>query len=273
MRAAVLRGGRGAALVGSDVLWLHGVGGYTPRPRLIVATPTARRPVRGRDIDPERIGYIQLDIADQDRAEVDGVPAVTLPYGLLDLAATSGRGRTRRAYDAAKRAGLRDEGFWGRVHELPEHIGSIMFTELRTAGVFDQDSDRERLFARDVVTRCTPAGEWQVWVLPDVRVDVRWQAAWLTGEWDDDAWHTLPADREADRARDRKVRGAGYEVARFRSEHLDDPAATVAALQQLLDVRSEFFATEAGRRVAGTRAGGELPRTSYPPAARALLAP
>lgn len=180
---------------------------------------------------------------------------------------------TRRRIDEGIRLGLDLAALLARCVALPDHPGAQVILALAAEGAFEQESDQERRFDLEVVRRCDPPADWQVWILPDIRVDLRWAPAWLTGEWDSSTYHLTPFARERDRARDRRVRQTGNEVARFQLRHLDDPDATAAALQTLLDIRCEYFATPAGRRVAGTPEGSRLPSALYPRAARALLAP
>ena len=212
-------------------------------------------------------------VTEQDREEVDGIPTLTRVATIFAVAAMGQQGRTRVTVDAALRAGEDLDALVAAAKARPDDEGAVAFQTLWHGQVFRKESEQERHFDRAVIAHVHPAPEWQRWLRPDLRPDVIWRTAWLTGEWDSERWHTDPLAREADRARDRRCRSLGFEVARFRDEHLVDPTATAGALQQLLDIRGEFFTTEAGKRIAGTPEVGGLPRTMYPKAARALIAP
>ena len=281
MRSAVLRGGRGALLVGGASLYAHGLLG-APSGRLDIATPSDRRPVQGTDLARRRfdetgrlssLQYRQVDIPEVDRAEVNGVPTLTLVRAVLEEVAVRPRDRARRLVDAARHGGMPLRQLLLRAEALTDHEGAALVRDLHAAGAFAQESDEERRFQAAVLVMVTPKPQWQVWLLPDARPDMVWSDAWLTGEWDSVAFHSSAVEVEADRRRDDRIRATGHEVARFRDVHLLDPVRTAAALQELIDVRTAHFATPEGRAIAGTAAGGRLPRTMYSTAARALLAP
>ena len=273
VRAVVLRGGRDAVAVDEVARWCHGLGQGPPPRRPTVATPTDRSPVQGVDLRDLAVRYVRRDVPQGDRQEIDSIPTLTRVATVFAVAALGNPGQTRITVDAALRAGEELQALVDAARGRPDDEGAAAFLALWHQRVFRQESEEERRFDRDVIAHVEPAAEWQRWLRPSLRPDVLWRSAWLTGEWDGERWHTDALAREADRARDRRCRAIGFEVARFRDEHLIDPPATVAALQQLLDVRTEFFATEAGKRISGTVEGGTLPRTMYPKAARDLLAP
>lgn len=86
VRAAQLRGGRGAVVVGKAALALNGIGAV-PADGILVATPADRRGVQGRDIDPAQLRFVQCDVATVDRVEIDAIVTLNLIAALIDTAA------------------------------------------------------------------------------------------------------------------------------------------------------------------------------------------
>ncbi len=92
------------------------------------------------------------------------------------------------------------------------------------SGTFAHESEGERLTAA-LFYDTEVELDFNVWVLPGIRVDALWKSARLIIEYDGRAHHTLPTDREWDEARDARLRAAGYAVVRISAADLRDPHA------------------------------------------------
>ena len=235
LMVAVLRCGPGARLTGACVLALWGVEGFDVKDPAVVLMPRKRWIDSGRAFRIHRVP--EPDPADQ--ATVCGIPAVRPHRAILDHARVVRGGRLRVAIDAARRAGLvsvqrlLDAALAaGNSHGARRVVNAVL------SGAFRCESEGERRMAALFFDHRPPL-EFNVWLLPGIRVDAVWRDARLVLEYQGRAYHTLPTDRERDARRIARLRAAGHEVVEVRAEDLRDP---VALRTRILRLRAERLA-------------------------------
>jgi very-short-patch-repair endonuclease len=182
--------------------------------------------------------HSSLTLADQDRAQVDGIPVTSLARAILDYAATAGAQRTRLALEKAERMGF----LIGReLDELLErnarHHGTrtlrVALAGLRGPAPWTQSELEDRFLAL-VRAAGLPEPEMNVLVEGEL-VDALWRDARLIVEVDGYHYHKSRAQFEADRRRDAKLQVAGYRVVRLTQQRIaSEPRAVMAELLALL---------------------------------------
>jgi very-short-patch-repair endonuclease/predicted transcriptional regulator of viral defense system len=233
--AAVLSAGDGAVLSHRSAAALWGIrsgsGGQ-------IHVTTDRK---SRSTGPLRRHYSVL--AADEIAIVDAIPVTNVPRTIFDLAA--------EAPPEAVEAALR-EAEYRRLYDklsLPDLLvrhprrrgASSVRAALARLGESPGriDSDLEERFLPFLDQHGLPRPHFNVWLEVEgerYRVDCLWPAARQIVELDGwDGHRTLTAFRE-DRARDRRLRAAGYGVTRIAWSQLDtEPLALAADLRKLLD--------------------------------------
>lgn len=230
--AAVLASGDGAVLSHRSATALYGAWGsgageiHVTVPRKVRSTRSIRR-------------HFSM-VPDDEREEVDGIPATSAARAVLDLAAEKG--------EAAAEAALRELeylGLYGAVSlpalldRHPNHRGAPACREalehLRNDPGGRIRSDLEELFISFLDAKRIPRPRLNVWLsIGDDRyqVDCLWPEARLIAELDDWQSHGTKRGFRKDRKRDRRLGVAGYRVVRITEDQLrNEPDALAHDLQ------------------------------------------
>ena len=236
--AAVFRVGEPAVLTGEPALGLLGIEGNR-----VAATPVviANRTQRVRSVSFE-VRYLG-PLHRHDCAKMGPLPIAT-PHRMLVDRARDVRGKELRVMiDALRRRGSTDVD---RLREAAERAlpqrGAARLLELIASGSLDVESEGERLLA-DLFADVQPPPEVQQWLLPGIRVDLVWRDVRLVVEYDGEAHHHLPTDREHDRRRRQRLREAGWVVMVVTAAMCRDPRELRA---RVLQRRAELAAAQRG---------------------------
>ena len=171
----------------------------------------------------------------------DGIPVTTVPRAIFDLAATSSADVAESALRESEYLRLYDSlSLPHLIERYPGHRGVRAIKEClvrRRETPGRQRSWLEELFLPFLRRHRLPLPQLNAWIGAGERsyeVDCFWPKAKAVVELDGFAAHgTRTAFRE-DRARDRRLRVAGYSVIRVAPEHLDHEPDTLAADLRLL---------------------------------------
>jgi hypothetical protein len=168
----------------------------------------------------------------------EGIPVTTVARTLLDLADVLDEGGLRGAVDEADRRNLLE---LGAIEELcerspgrrgPRALAAILDGHVEPA--WDVRTELERRFVELCRTAGLPLPSTNVWVAGFL-VDAVWPPLRLAVELDSYRFHRTRASFERDRARDRVLQLAGYQVLRFTWRQLAvEPQAVVGAVRQML---------------------------------------
>lgn len=226
--AAVLSSGPGAVLSHHSGAALWGLEGYSQR---AVEVTTRQKSTSTRRI---RRHHCCLSV-DEVTVE-EGIPVTTVPRTILDLAATGSadtvesllrEAEFRRLWD---RLSLRDlvERYPGKrgVRKVRTVLERV---ESEPAG--HRRSRLEDRFAPFLRLHHLPLPRFNDWIdLDDTRfqVDCRWPGTRHIVELDGWGAHGTRSAFRDDRARDRRLRGAGYSVTRLTWNQLDDEPLEIA---------------------------------------------
>lgn len=182
----------------------------------------------------------------EDREEVDEVPVTAVPRTLLDLAEIAAPTQLRRTYERAERLELLDTTALQRL--LARSTGRRGLTGLRELLAYDPtaaagaDSELEHLFCDLLRSAGLPMAQTNV-LVEGLLVDAFWPEARLVVELDGFRFHQDRAAFERDRARDTRLKRAGYEVVRFTYRQLaSEPELVLATVRELLSRRGGAFA-------------------------------
>ena len=221
--AAVLACGPGAVLSHRDAAALHNLRRGGSRKAVNVTAVGRKRPRPGvvvhnvRHLDPE------------DCTTVEGIPVTSVHRTLLDYAETERLQAFRWAFEAYDRADLLDMGKLDAViaRNRGRH-GIKPLTKLIATyrGAPDTRSKNERRFLALVREAGLPEPLVNVFVAGIV-VDFFWPEHRLVVEVDSYTYHHTPADRAADRRKERTLKASGCEVRRVTDLELRDEAAPV----------------------------------------------
>lgn len=227
--AAVLRAGPGAAAADESACALHELEGFSLSGRQAVALPPQRR------IRPVPFRTVPVELPTSQRTRRHGIPTMTVERALIGVCAGFDERRCRVAVDDAFRRGLSTFERLLRVTLAAEAApGADRLGRLLQGGTFRHESEGERGLPSLFVDG-DPLPEWQVWVLPDVRVDGAYRDARLALEYDSRAWHLQPTDRDADGSRALRLRAERIEVISVTAGMLrDEPGLT---RERILTVR------------------------------------
>lgn len=173
----------------------------------------------------------------------EGIPVTTVPRTIFDLAATEPADLIASVLKESEYLRLSDRlSLWDLVERYPGKRGvrrvRTALERLKKEPVGRKRSPLEERFASFLRRHHLPLPRFNDWiVLGDKRyqVDCHWPGTGQIVELDGwDGHGTRTAFRE-DRARDRRLRVAGYAVTRLTWNHLDDePEAVAADLRALL---------------------------------------
>ncbi|MEZ5077982.1 MAG: type IV toxin-antitoxin system AbiEi family antitoxin domain-containing protein [Solirubrobacterales bacterium] len=237
--AAVLAAGPGAVLSHRSAAALWGIRRNGPEG----AEVTVARPTRSS----RRIRRHVADLPDDERTERRGIPVTTAARTVWDLAAASPPEAVEadlrqleylRLYDRTPLAAL-GERYPGRrgARRVRRALSKV-----RKAPAGRVRSPLEQRFLSFLDRYRLPRPQLNAWIdLPGrmVQVDCLWPAQRQVVELDGWRGHSTGTAFREDRARDRRLRVAGYEVARLTWSQLDDePAAIAGDLRALLYKRT-----------------------------------
>jgi very-short-patch-repair endonuclease len=189
-------------------------------------------------------------LAEQDVAEVDGIPVTSLAWTVVDYAGIAHRQQLRSVLEALERRGL----YIGReLDELLERTPNRKGVKAVRAVIAEMtgpapwlQSKLEETFAELIRRSDLPDYEANVMVEGEV-VDVLWRQERVIVELDGFAFHKSRARFEADRRRDAKLMVAGYRVLRITQQRLtNEPEAVLAEIRALLSAARAAWAA-AGR--------------------------
>lgn len=247
--AKVLRAGDGAAADGEMTLALFGIEGFRlGQGRGGVLVPTGRR-VTGVAF-PVR----PTVLANEHRATVARVPALTPTRGLVEYAGIEQGKPWRVAFDHVRRRRLtHPERLRHCARTLLPHPGALAcLALLGDPSVSGQESEGERgldWLVRDI----EPAPEWQVTdLVPGRRLDFAWREALFAVEYDGRDHHVLPTDRDNDGLRDLEAAENGVQVLRVTGGMLrEEPDRTRALIIRILRRRLAEQAVLRSQREGG----------------------
>jgi very-short-patch-repair endonuclease len=235
--AAVLASGPGAALShwSAAALWM-----IRPNSRSIIDITTSQK---SRSWDRIRRHHKALP-TDEVTVE-EGIPVTTVPRTIFDLAATESADVVGNVLRESEYRQLRDRlSLWDLVERYPGRPGvrrvRTALERLREESSGRRHSRLEERFAPFLRRHKLPQPRFNDWVLlgeKRYQVDCHWPGTGQIVELDGWAGHgTRTAFRE-DRARDRRLRAAGYSVTRLTWNQLDDEPEVIASdLRALLKV-------------------------------------
>ena len=238
-RAAVRACGPSAVLSHRDAAMLLGL--LRSSRRLIDVTVASQR---GRRLDG--IDHHSSALLPRDRMEHEGLPCTSPSRTMLDLAAVLPPRPLERAYEQGWILGLLDiRALEDVLARASGHGGARALRALVNrmhGGRAITRSTLEELFLSLVDRAGIPRPELNVDIpVPgeEINVDCLWPAERLVVELDSRRYHRdNPGAFTGDRRRDRLLRLAGYDSARFTDEELeragDDVVATVIALRAKL---------------------------------------
>jgi Transcriptional regulator, AbiEi antitoxin/Protein of unknown function (DUF559) len=222
--AAVLACGPGAVLSHRDAAALHGLR-RAGTVKAVHVTTTTRSKLR-----PGIVVHNVRHLDPKDCTKVDGIPVTSVHRTLLDYAETARPHELRWAFEAYDRADLLDMGKLDEViaRNRGRH-GIRPLTALISTyrGAPDTRSRNERCFLALIGAAGLPEPSVNVAVVGIV-VDFFWPQHRLVVEVDSYLFHHTPADRAADRRKERTLRAAGCEVKRVTDTELDEAPETIA---------------------------------------------
>lgn len=166
----------------------------------------------------------------------DGIPVTTVPRTIFDLAATSSAAEAESALRESEYLRLHDRlSLPHLLDRYPGHRGAravrdCLARRRETPG--RQRSWLEELFLPFLRRHRLPLPHLNAWVSAGERsyeVDCFWPDAKAVVELDGFAAHGTRAAFREDRARDRRLRVAGYGVTRIAPEQLEDEPEAIAA--------------------------------------------
>jgi very-short-patch-repair endonuclease len=173
----------------------------------------------------------------------DRVPVTTVPRTIFDLAATEPLDGVKAMLREAEFLELHDRlSLWDLVERYPGRRGirkvNLALEALKDEPVDERKSRLEERFAPFLRHHDLPRGRFNQWILiggKRFQVDCLWPDQRLIVELDGWQGHKTRTAFREDRARDRKLRVAGYEVTRLTWNQLDDEPESIASdLRDLL---------------------------------------
>jgi very-short-patch-repair endonuclease len=245
----VQREGRWMAVVlasGPDAVLSHysaaALWGIRPNSRTVIDVTD---PVKSRSWDGIRRHHKAL-AADEITVK-DGIPVTTVPRTIFDLAATEPLHVVKAMLREAEFLELHDRlSLWDLVERYPGHRGirkvKVALEALKDEPFDEYKSRFEERFAPFLTRHALPRALYNEWILVGgkrFQVDCLWPDQRQIVELDGWQGHKTRTAFREDRARDRKLRVAGYGVTRLTWNQLDDEPESVAAdLRHLLSTGS-----------------------------------
>lgn len=234
--AAVERAGPGARAGGISALGLWDLDGFSLVEEDAVHQPVVIVP-SNRRLQNVAFDWFAVDLPEHVCAEVDGIPTVTVPEGLVQAGDSVTRKCLRTGFDDAVR---RDLATGREVEQAVRRLdgvleGAGLVAQLIASGTLQLESEGERelgnLFGPE-----DPQPLWQVWI-GGYRVDALFAEARLVLEYHGKRYHRSEQDRRADRVRAAKLRADhGIEILEVTAADLANP---VALRERILGRRAE----------------------------------
>jgi very-short-patch-repair endonuclease len=174
-------------------------------------------------------------LAEQDVADVDGIPVTSLAWTVVDFAAIASHQQVRSVLEAMERRSI----YIGRelddvLERTPNRKGAKTVVKEMTGPAPWHQSVLEETFHELIRGSDLPDYEANVFVEGEL-VDALWREQRVIVELDGFAYHKSRAKFEADRRRDAKLTVAGYRVLRITQERLtNEPEAVLAEIRALL---------------------------------------
>lgn len=232
---AVLSAGPAAVLSHHSAAALWGLRGYSSEVLHVTAPHKSTSSKRFR----RHVSHLPLD----ERTVEEGISVTSVPRTILDLAATESVDVVENLLREMERLELRDRlSLWDLLERYPGRRGvrrvRVALERLEEEPSGSKASPLEERFAPFLRRHLLPLPRFNDWILlgeKRYKVDCHWQGTGQIVELDGwDGHKTRTAFRE-DRARDRRLRVAGYTVTRITWNQLDDePEAVAADLRALL---------------------------------------
>lgn len=224
---------------GPDALLSHrsnaALRGLLPDARAVIDVTV---PGRSRGGAPGVRLHLPRSLHPDDVDRWDGIPCTSVPRMLLEVAATEPARRLERIFEATERERQLDLRAVHRALERhPRHAGrkpvAVLLEHFRDPPPTIR-SEAERRLYYELTNARLPRPALNVTVEGE-EVDMLWADERVIVEVDGRQFHGTRAAFERDRARDVKLRLAGYTVLRFTWRQIaGDPARVVAAIAQAL---------------------------------------
>jgi very-short-patch-repair endonuclease len=172
-----------------------------------------------------------------------GIPVTSVPRTIFDLAATESVDVVQSMLKEAEHRNLWDRlSLWDLVERYPGRRGvrrvRVALERLKEEPAGRERSPLEERFAPFLRRRRLPLPRFNDWIVlgdQGYEVDCHWPGTGQIVELDGWEGHKTRTAFREDRARDRRLRVAGYSVTRITWNQLDDePEAVAADLQALL---------------------------------------
>jgi very-short-patch-repair endonuclease len=236
--AAVLASGSGAVLSHWSAAALWGIR-TTSRTRIDVTVPHATR-----SSDPIR-RHVSL-VPEDEKTVQRGIRVTSVPRTIFDLAASEPLDAVKAMLREAEFLGLHDRlSLWDLVERYPGRRG-IRKVKAALEALKDEPADeRKSLFEERFIPflrhHHLPRPRFNDWILAGEKrfqVDCLWLDQRQIVELDGWQGHKTRTAFREDRARDRKLRVAGYGVTRLTWNQLEDEPESVAADLRALLTRS-----------------------------------
>jgi very-short-patch-repair endonuclease len=237
--AAVLASGPDAVLshYSAAALW-----GIRPSSRSIIDVTD---PVKSRSWDGIRRHHKALPL---DEVTVQGrIPVTSVPRTIFDLAATEPLDVVKAMLREAEYLELHDRlSLWDLVERYPGRRGirkvKAALEALKDEPADERKSQLEERFAPFLRRHSLPRPRFNPWILlgdKRLQVDCLWPDQRQIVELDGWQGHKTRTAFREDRARDRRLRVAGYGVTRLTWNQLDDEPESIASdLRALLEIEN-----------------------------------
>ena len=179
----------------------------------------------------------------------DGIPVTTVPRTIFDLAATEALDVVKALLREAEFRELHDRlSLWDLVERYPGRRGirkvKVALEALKDEPIDERKSRLEERFDPFLRRHKLPRPHFNDWIILNGKrsqVDCHWPGTNEIVELDGWQGHKTRTAFREDRARDRKLRVAGYHVTRLTWNQLDDEPETIAA-----DLRALLSAADPG---------------------------
>lgn len=235
--AAVLASGPGAVLSHRSAAALWGIR-PTSRTTIDVTVP--------HDTRSSKLIRRHVSVLPEDEQTMeDGIPVTTVPRTIFDLAANEPLDVVKALLREAEFRQLHDRlSLWDLVERYPGRRGirkvKAALEALKDEPVDERKSRFEERFAPFLGRHRLPRPRFNDWILVGdkrFQVDCLWPEQRQIVELDGWQGHKTRTAFREDRARDRRLRVAGYGVTRLTWNQLEDEPETIAAdLRVLLEI-------------------------------------
>lgn len=223
--AAVLSCGSAALLSHRSAASLWGLMPWQEAIDIVVPNRAPRHP---RGIRVHR----RLDLSEEHRRWVDGLPVTDPVSTLIDVACQTPTAMLERTIREADRLDLVDPvALRAALDSCPRRPGVGQLRSLLDSETFRlTDSELERRFLSLIRAAGLPVPETQTW-LNGFRVDFYWPELGLVVETDGLRYHRTPSQQRIDRVRDQTHAAAGLTPLRFTAAQVRyEPRQTLATL-------------------------------------------